>query len=542
MPSIESLLLRFRYSVAKLETRPEASENGPSVETESSPFQAATTDTLCSRSRRLDQMGSAQPVRRVAVIGAGASGLATAKYLLAEKYFDSIDVFEQRSNVGGIWNLSSTKNTVQIPIPQTNPSYGNRLSKDAAEQMKPSGHNSPSKLSLELESPLYDYLETNIPKQLMTYREKSLPDESSLFVGHEETLQYLEEYAKSIEHLISYNTQVENVKELETSTDLGKQWLVSTVNLQTGERRKSTYDAVAVANGHYTIPFVPEYPGLREWHDVHANAIIHSKAYRLPEDYTGKKVLIIGNSVSGLDIMSQILPYASKVLVSSRSASIMGAIPPHPKRLDVPAVSRFLPPSAEATRAAVQFTNSHTETDIDRVIFATGYFYNFPFLRSLRPQVTTHGFRTEHTYQHLFYTPNPTLAFLVLNLKVIPFPLAENQAGVLSRVWSGRLSLPARSEMEAWESDTVAEMGDHKDFHTLRYPKDARMVNELYAWAESARRRDSLENEGVGKLGTFWDDGAVWLRARFLQIKAAYGELGEKRKNVRTAEELGFRP
>jgi len=35
-------------------------------------------------------------VKRVAIIGAGPSGLAVAKYLLAEKSFDKIDIFEQQ--------------------------------------------------------------------------------------------------------------------------------------------------------------------------------------------------------------------------------------------------------------------------------------------------------------------------------------------------------------------------------------------------------------------------------------------------------------
>ena len=35
-------------------------------------------------------------VKRIAVIGAGPSGLAVAKYLLAEKAFDKVDIYEQQ--------------------------------------------------------------------------------------------------------------------------------------------------------------------------------------------------------------------------------------------------------------------------------------------------------------------------------------------------------------------------------------------------------------------------------------------------------------
>jgi hypothetical protein len=41
-------------------------------------------------------------------------------------------------------------------------------------------------------------------------------------------------------------------------------------------------------------------------------------------------------------------------------------------------------------------------------------------------------------------------------------------------------------------------------------------------------------------MGTFWNEKAIWMRSKFPQIKRAYVERGEKRFEVRTAEELGF--
>ena len=37
-------------------------------------------------------------VKRIAIIGAGPSGLAVAKYIMAEKAFDKIDILEQQSD------------------------------------------------------------------------------------------------------------------------------------------------------------------------------------------------------------------------------------------------------------------------------------------------------------------------------------------------------------------------------------------------------------------------------------------------------------
>jgi protoporphyrinogen oxidase len=41
-------------------------------------------------------------VKKIAIIGAGPSGLAAAKFLLAEEYLEKIDLFEQQSEVGGV--------------------------------------------------------------------------------------------------------------------------------------------------------------------------------------------------------------------------------------------------------------------------------------------------------------------------------------------------------------------------------------------------------------------------------------------------------
>ena len=76
-------------------------------------------------------------------------------------------------------------------------------------------------------------------------------------------------------------------------------------------------------------------------------------------------------------------------------------------------------------------------------------------------------------------------------------------------------------------------------FHTLVYPEDAAQINSLYQWAASARPRDGLENNGIGKLGTRWDEEQVWLRKQFPTLKAAYTKHGERRFDVTSVEGLG---
>jgi hypothetical protein len=149
-----------------------------------------------------------------------------------------------------------------------------------------------------------------------------------------------------------------------------------------------------------------------------------------------------------------------------------------PRRREVPPIARFLP-----EKRGVEFEDGTIESDIDAIVFATGYFYSLPFLENVKPALITDGSHVNHTFQHLFFAPQPTLSFLALNQRVIPFPIAEAQASVIARVYSGRISLPSYIEMRKWEEEIIAEMGHGRNFHLLPFPKDGNYINELSHWA-----------------------------------------------------------
>ncbi|KAJ9604724.1 monooxygenase [Cladophialophora chaetospira] len=477
-------------------------------------------------------MGDAGPstdghgISRIAIIGAGPVGVSCAKYLVAEKAFSTIDIYEQRDRVGGIWNLSEPVRSKRIPIPQIDPRYGHDQNGAVSE-------------TLDFESPLYDYLETNIPKQLMAFSDKPFPEDEPLFPSHQAVLRYLEQYAEDVRHSIRFSTAVKNVRPASDASGKDK-WDLTAETLTTKETVKERYDAIVIANGHYTIPYVPDIKGVKEWNSTYPGVILHSKAYRRPEDFQENKVIVIGNSASGLDIAVQLGKHARfPVLLSSRSASAFGTLPAGGYREDVDEIVEFLQPQENVQRA-VRFKSGRIEKDVDAVIFATGYFYSYPFLSKVFPSVVTDGLRARGTFEHLFSIDHPTLAFPVINLKVIPFPLSQNQAAVVARVWSRRLQLPSTSEMRDWEQEVIQERGDGKHFHLKKFPEDAAQINGLFAWALKADKKEGLENDGIGKLGTNWNERQVWMRSRFPDIKAAYSASGEDRLKVRTMEELGF--
>ena len=73
-------------------------------------------------------------------------------------------------------------------------------------------------------------------------------------------------------------------------------------------------DRVVVATGYSNIPFVPDWPGAFE------GEIVHSTAYRNPEPFRGRRVLVVGSGNSGAEIAADVSSGgAAEVLLSVRT-------------------------------------------------------------------------------------------------------------------------------------------------------------------------------------------------------------------------------
>jgi cation diffusion facilitator CzcD-associated flavoprotein CzcO len=80
------------------------------------------------------------------------------------------------------------------------------------------------------------------------------------------------------------------------------------------------YPAVISATGRFGAPMMPRFPGM----DDFAGRIIHAKDYLGPEPYTGKRVMIVGNGPSGVDISTELGDHAATpVLLSQRTGVIL---------------------------------------------------------------------------------------------------------------------------------------------------------------------------------------------------------------------------
>lgn len=218
------------------------------------------------------------------------------RYLVAEKKFSRIDIYEQRASTGGVWNTSRrVQHEPGFSIPRTAPTseheYAAVVDVAAAEderQEEEEGQARHRQPHVELVSPVYDKLETNIPHGLMSYTDLDFPADTALFPEHQTVLAYLQQYGRDVEHLVAFETQVQDVIKVAAQDGARPAWRVTSKGLISGAVSTKLYDAVVAASGHYSDPFVPDIPGIADFETAHPGAIVHSKFYRRPEQFTGK--------------------------------------------------------------------------------------------------------------------------------------------------------------------------------------------------------------------------------------------------------------
>lgn len=142
----------------------------------------------------------------------------------------------------------------------------------------------------EFLSPLYDRLETNIPRSLMGFSDLEWPASAQLFPKHEEVERYLEEYAEEVRHLIRFQTQVVDLR-IAGRRGRQAQWRLKTRDIERGNEGREwedMYDAVVVASGHFDVPYIPDIEGIEEWSQLYPGIISHSKFYSKPEQFEGQ--------------------------------------------------------------------------------------------------------------------------------------------------------------------------------------------------------------------------------------------------------------
>lgn len=397
---------------------------------------------------------------RVAVIGAGPSGLATCKTLLGAGL--DIVALEAGDRVGGQWVIDNSSGS----------------------------------------SAAYRSLRTNTNRSMSRFTDFAFPDDFPEYPSHEQMADWFGSYAKRFGLLerVRFRTRVERaIARTHGGFDL---------ELRGGSTER--FDAVVVATGNLWDPVTPAFDGAFDGPSIHA------KSYRDPStplSLRGKNVLVVGLGNSGCEIAAE-LAREARVLLSARSGQLIlprvspgGPAPPHPAD-PVPALFRMLPAPARdalfravfpavlrrvtrhqlrpeqvglppaprdpfAKRAVVndqvlallaeraitpkpdvrslrgrkvEFADGSIEA-VDAIIYATGYRFALPFLDAAMLGVGDPA--DLRLYQGIVHPRHARLFFVgVLRALCSIWPFAEQQALWIGACLRGEFSLPSATQLE----------------------------------------------------------------------------------------------
>ncbi|EXJ76958.1 hypothetical protein A1O3_10115 [Capronia epimyces CBS 606.96] len=470
---------------------------------------------------------TAQQIKSVAIIGAGASGAAAAAAFGAEGYFDKIRVFERRETPGGTWIYDGDPRPALKIVPGALPPDIDRPLTIPDGLPKTT---TPSSQERFERTPIYDELTTNVPAIAMSFSD--LPFAYGPFAPHWVPRQYIANYFSShrTDLFLALNTTVEDLSKLPTkTTSSGTRWKL-VLRRHDAVRRvdvwwEEEFDAVIIANGHYSVPYVPPVTGLGEYLDLFPGKVSHSKAYRTPEEYRDKRVLVIGNSASGHDITTALVKAARLPVYQSRRSRSRwdGANPPEGIEWK-PVISEY------RSNGDIVFDDGSILSSIDAIIYCTGYHASFPFWNAEAnggPIFDYTQNRLVGSYQHTFFPDHPTLGVVGMP-RTLTFRSFEYQAIALARLFSGRnaTALPPQEEQKRWDKERwELARREHRKFHDI--PWDNGETMEWLRWLYELAGLPELE--GAGRTPPILDREVRWA----IEHVRKYPEPGDGEKRLK---------
>ncbi|XP_053398364.1 flavin-containing monooxygenase 5-like [Mercenaria mercenaria] len=187
-------------------------------------------------------------MKRIAVIGAGASGLTAIKCCLDEGLEPVC--FERDDYIGGLWH------------------YTGEVEEGQACVMKSTV--------------------INTSKEMMCYSDFPIPGEYPMYMHNTCVDQYFHKYADKfdLKKYINFRTEVLSVKPASCHEETGK-WEIETKARTSEDKETHEFDGVLVCTGHHAEKNVPEFPGL----DKFKGKVTHTHEYKDFHGYEDKKVL-----------------------------------------------------------------------------------------------------------------------------------------------------------------------------------------------------------------------------------------------------------
>ncbi|KAK7540467.1 uncharacterized protein J3D65DRAFT_236167 [Phyllosticta citribraziliensis] len=111
--------------------------------------------------------------------------------------------------------------------------------------------------------------------------------------------------------LIRFKTQIQRAE----WDPLRSQWKLTTENLDTNEVADEHYDFFLPAIGHFNAWKIPDFPGI----DTYKGFLRHSSHWDPSFDPTNKRIAVIGNGASGIQILPELRKHAARIDHYARS-------------------------------------------------------------------------------------------------------------------------------------------------------------------------------------------------------------------------------
>jgi dimethylaniline monooxygenase (N-oxide forming) len=204
---------------------------------------------------------------RIAIVGAGISGLVTAK-VLAQSGHD-VSVFERRNGLGGVWERSRH----------------------------------------------YAGLKIQSPREIYVFSDFPMPADYPEFPAAEQIVRYLESYAAHFDltRLIHFGARVESLQRRTNRHG----WLLRWSNRATDASEQEEFDHVVICNGLFDRPLAVDNPGRAEFESA-GGQVLHSSEFLDTGVAADKTVAVVGFGKSALDIAYASLPLAARVTIVCR--------------------------------------------------------------------------------------------------------------------------------------------------------------------------------------------------------------------------------
>ena len=204
--------------------------------------------------------------KRVAVIGAGPSGLVTIKELVDEGHDPTC--YERAAGLGGVFRFD------------------------------------------EREGVVWESCRLTSSGLLMAFSDFPAEAGEAAHMSVGAYVQYLARYCETFDlsRRIRFGTTVESVTQ---EPDGG--WRVRSAG-RDGTRHEERYDAIAVCSGLNQSSHLPHVPG----QETYTGTIVHGSQYRRAEPMRGKRVLVVGGGESAADIVDEVSRLAAETVLSLR--------------------------------------------------------------------------------------------------------------------------------------------------------------------------------------------------------------------------------